>query len=94
MRKRIKSGPAGPSDERRASGRMVVWGQATNAAGEQTIARLTTPEGYTLTAFMGLNITKKVLEGNFKPGFQTPAGCYGSNLVFEMDGVVRDDGNE
>ncbi len=92
MRKKIKSRPAGPSDERRASGRMVIWGQATNAAGEQTIARLTTPEGYTLTAFMGLNITKKVLEGNFKPGFQTPAGCYGADLVFEMDGVTRDDG--
>jgi hypothetical protein len=36
---------------------------------------------------MALVITKKVLEGNWKAGFQTPAGLYGENLVLEGGGT-------
>jgi hypothetical protein len=46
-------------------------------------------EGYTLTAFASLIITQKILKGNIKPGYQTPAGCYGEDLVFEMNGCKR-----
>jgi short subunit dehydrogenase-like uncharacterized protein len=61
----------------------------TNAAGEQVTARLICPEGYKLTAISSLIIAKKVLEGNFKPGYQTPAGLYGADLVLEIPGVSR-----
>ena len=92
MRKKIKSRPAGPNAEQRASGKMQVWGQVTNAKGEQQVSRLSTPEGYQLTATTSLLIAKKVLSGNFKTGFQTPAGLYGADLIMEIDGVIRDDG--
>lgn len=49
------------------------------------------PEGYTMTALGALNIAQKILDGNFKPGFQTPAKAYGSDLVLEIDGVTRHD---
>jgi short subunit dehydrogenase-like uncharacterized protein len=86
MRK-IKSMPPGPSDEKRARSISVVWGEATNAQGEVVRAKLQCAEGYTLTAISSLIIAKKVLSGNFKPGYQTPAGCYGEKLVEEIPGT-------
>lgn len=86
--KKIKAMPPGPSDERRAKSTSVVWGEAQNAKGETIQAKIRTPEGYTLTAISSLIIAKKVLDGQFKPGYQTPAGCYGEGLVFEVPGVT------
>jgi short subunit dehydrogenase-like uncharacterized protein len=63
----------------------------TNAKGEIRRARLTGPEGYTLTAISSLIITRKVLEGSFKTGYQTPAGCYGEDLILEVPNVQRED---
>ncbi len=69
----------------------LVWGQAIDAAGKTVVARMRTPDGYTLTAHSSLLIAKKVLEGNFKPGYQTPASAYGEDLVLEVPGVKRFD---
>ncbi len=85
--KKIRSKPAGPSDERRAKSKSLVWGEATNASGANVSAKIKTPEGYTLTAISSLIIAKKVLDGNYKPGYQTPAGCFGEGLIFEVPGV-------
>ncbi|MEM7373129.1 MAG: saccharopine dehydrogenase NADP-binding domain-containing protein [Bacteroidota bacterium] len=90
-RRRIKKGPAGPSEKSRIKSRTVVWGRVTHASGQSKEARLITPEGYTLTAITSLLITKRVLAGDLKVGFQTPAGCYGADLVMEVDGVVREE---
>jgi short subunit dehydrogenase-like uncharacterized protein len=49
------------------------------------------PEGYTITALAALNIAQKILDGNFKPGYQTPAKAYGADLILEIDGVSRQD---
>ena len=91
VRKRIHSRPAGPPDEHREKGRSYVWGEVKNASGDTRQATLETPEGYTLTALSSLIITKKVLEGNFKTGFQTPAKAYGADLVMEVGNVSRVD---
>lgn len=87
---KINLKPAGPDDAARAKAKCMVWGEVNNVNGDQKTARLTGPEGYTLTANSSLIITKKVLEGNFKIGYQTPAGCYGANLVLEIPGVQRE----
>lgn len=86
-RKRIKKGPAGPSQEIRETAHTLVWGKVSNAEGKEVSATLITPEGYRLTAFFGLMIATQVAHDRFKPGFQTPAGCYGPELVLEMKGV-------
>ena len=91
LAKKIRSGPAGPSDEQRARSKSLVWGEVTNAAGETRRARLKGPEGYTLTALSSLLIAGKVLARDFKTGYQTPAGCYGEDLVMEIPGVFRED---
>jgi len=88
--KKINSKPAGPSDDIRARSKGLVWGEVKNATGHTAQARLIGPDGYTLTAHSSLIIAKKILEGNFKPGYQTPAGCYGEDLVMEVPGVRRE----
>jgi short subunit dehydrogenase-like uncharacterized protein len=83
--------PGGPSDEERTKGRTLLWGEVSDANGNRVEARLQGPEGYTLTAIAALNVVQKILDGNFHPGYQTPAKAYGAGLVMEIDGVRRED---
>lgn len=83
--------PGGPSDDERARGRTLMWGEASDADGNRVESRQQGPEGYTLTAIAALNITQKILAGRFSTGYQTPAKAYGPNLVLEIEGVVRQD---
>ncbi len=93
IKKKINKRAPGPSDEQRGKASSLVWGQATNARGQIVTARLSGPEGYTLTAYGALIITKKVLNGNFLPGYQTPASAYGENLVLEIPELQRENGS-
>ena len=87
---KIKNRPAGPTDEQRAASKSLVWGEVKNNNGKKIEARIIGPEGYTLTAITSLLIAKKILEGNFKIGYQTPAGCYGADLIMEVPDVTRE----
>jgi short subunit dehydrogenase-like uncharacterized protein len=84
IRKKIKNRPAGPSDEERTKAKAMIWGEARNAKGEKVEDHFSCADGYTLTAHSSLIITKKVVAGNFKPGYQTPASCYGEDLIKEI----------
>jgi len=81
--------PGGPSDEERAKGKTLLWGEASDDEGNRVEARQQCPEGYTTTAIAALNIAGKILAGDFKPGFQTPARAYGADLILEIEGVTR-----
>ena len=83
--------PGGPSDEERAKGKTLMWGEASDAEGNRVEARQQGPEGYTLTAHAALNIAEKILAGNFTPGYQTPAKAYGADLILEIEGTARQD---
>jgi short subunit dehydrogenase-like uncharacterized protein len=83
--------PGGPSDEERAKGKTLLWGEASDLNGNRVESRMQGPEGYTITALAALNIARKILNGNFTPGFQTPAKAYGADLVLEIEGVARHD---
>lgn len=87
IKKKIKAKPAGPSDEQRHKSSSLVWGEVSNASGKKITASISCFDGYTLTAHSSLIIAKKILEGNFKTGYQTPAGCYGENLIMEVPGT-------
>ncbi len=89
LQKKIPAG--GPSDAERAKGKTLLWGEASDDKGNRVEARLQGPEGYTLTAIAALKIAGKILAGNFKPGYQTPAKAYGADLVLEIDGAARQD---
>ena len=77
--------PDGPSEERRQGAQMMLWGKVSNGK-KEVEARLSTPNGYTLTAITSVLIVEKIMSGMFKPGFQTPSSAYGKNLILEVDG--------
>ena len=89
LQSRIK--PGGPSDNARARGYSLLWGEARDGGGNKVSSRLRTPEGYTLTALTALIIAKRVLAGETPAGFQTPAKAYGPDLIMEVEGVTRTD---
>ncbi len=89
LQKQIPEG--GPNSEERAGGKTYLWGEAVDAAGNKVEARSTCPEGYATTVLTALKIAEKVLAGNFQTGFQTPAKCWGADLILEIEGAARED---
>lgn len=91
LKRRIRSGPAGPSDAERARGLSLLWGEVEDPSGARCVSRLCTPEGYSLTAQTALLIVERVLAGDAPPGFQTPSLAYGKDLILEVAGTSRSD---
>ncbi|MDZ7898586.1 MAG: saccharopine dehydrogenase NADP-binding domain-containing protein [Arcicella sp.] len=91
LRKRLNKSLVGPDENTQANAQTRVWGKVTNAKGQSAEARIFGIEAYTLTALTALNVTKKVLEGNLKIGYQTPASAYGQDLILEVEGISRED---
>jgi short subunit dehydrogenase-like uncharacterized protein len=81
----------GPTVQQRAAGGRVVVAEARDATGRCVRARLRTPEAYGFTAATALAVVERVLSGELRIGFQTPARVYGADFVLAMDGVARDD---
>ncbi len=86
--KKLGQMPAGPTDEQRANSTSLVWGRVTNTQGESIERSMKVANGYDLTANSSLLITEKILNGNFKTGYQPPAAVYGEDLVLEVPGSV------
>ncbi|MGH7471492.1 MAG: saccharopine dehydrogenase family protein, partial [Longimicrobiales bacterium] len=89
LRKRVRAGAPGPNEKQRARSRSFVWGEVTDGQGNTVVARLSGPDGYTMTAHTALLITRRVLQGDAPHGFQTPSRAYGPELVLEVPGVIR-----
>ncbi len=84
LRSKIATRPAGPTDEKRTKAKSYIWGEVTNAKGEVQRLSMQTLEGYTLTAHTALLICSKILAGEGKPGFWTPAGLFGSAIIHSI----------
>ena len=80
----------GPNEERRKRASAVFIGEATNQGGGRAVSKLTTPEGYTCTALTTVEIMKRILNGDFQTGFQTPSLAYGANFITQFPGVKRE----
>ena len=80
IQKRIDNGPAGPTELQRETGRSLIWGRVRNASGEEREMRLSTFEGYKLTALTSVEIAGLVLNGQFLPGYQTPSRVFRKEL--------------
>lgn len=83
--------PAGPSDAQRAAHDMTFVAEASDDEGRIARARLNTPEAYTLTAFASVALARRVLDGDWEPGFQTPARVYGPDVALPFPRVHRED---
>jgi short subunit dehydrogenase-like uncharacterized protein len=91
MLRQIDKGASGPGDHDRETGRAYLWGKVWDDSGKQALATLEAPSGYALTAKTAVLIAEKILAGNFKPGYQTPAMLYGEKLILEVPTVKQQD---
>lgn len=93
FRSQVKLMPRGATAEQRARSISYVWGEVRDDAGHTVTARLTTPDGYTLTVLTALAIIDKTLSGppggHHPIGFQTPAQAFGADFIFAIPGVTR-----
>jgi len=85
-----KTLPSGPSREQNQKGFSLIIAEARNE-NKTARAKLKTPEAYYLTALTSVEIMKRILDGDFKPGFQTPSKAYGADFIMGFDGVIRED---
>ncbi|MBA4055119.1 MAG: hypothetical protein C0490_10430 [Marivirga sp.] len=88
---KIDRRPSGPSDELLTSGKSYLWGKVWDDSRNECISTLETPNGYTLTAKTSVLIAEKIIQGNFKPGYQTPSMAYGADLILELENTSRID---
>jgi short subunit dehydrogenase-like uncharacterized protein len=77
----------GPDAEERAEETDFFWGEVSD--GERSVSgRVHTTNDYQFTAESMVEIAERVLDGEFSPGFQTPAGAYGAELVSSIGGAT------
>jgi short subunit dehydrogenase-like uncharacterized protein len=80
----------GPTRKQNENGFSLLIAEVTD--GKQTVrAKLKTPEAYYLTALTSVEIIKRILSSDFKPGFQTPSKVYGADFILQFTGVERTD---
>lgn len=89
LQKQIDKRSPGPDAQTRSRSNSLVVAEVRNAGGQFIKGFLKGPDGYTMTALASILIARKVIGGQWKPGYQTPAGCYGNGLVLEIPGVSR-----
>jgi short subunit dehydrogenase-like uncharacterized protein len=80
----------GPDAPRRAATRCHIWGEARNAAGAEARLKLSTPNGYALTAQSAVGIAQHVLDAKPAGGYYTPSHLMGANYVLSLPGVTLD----
>ena len=69
--------------------RMLIRGTVWDKQGNSLSARSSTSDGYQFTAEATITILQKILAGDFKAGYQTPAGCYGHELFYEIPNTTE-----
>ncbi len=91
MLRQIDKKPPGPSEKNLETGRSFLWGKVWDGSGKECTSLLEAPSGYLLTAKTAVLIAEKILAGNFKTGYQTPAMMYGEGLILEVPTTKRVD---
>ena len=91
LKQALRLARSGPTEEQRRNGFSLFVGEASNDKGGSVSSRLKTPEGYSLTALTTVEIMRRVLSGDHRPGFQTPSLAYGPDFILGFNGVERVD---
>ena len=86
---------AGSTADEQAGTHTHVWGEVEDAQGHKAASRLHGPEaGVIWTSLAALAVVRRLLAGETKAGFQTPALAFGADFVLECEGVSREDVTE
>jgi short subunit dehydrogenase-like uncharacterized protein len=89
LKSRIAKRAPGPDEAARDRTPVHVWGEAENAAGRRVTARLTVPNGYTLTRDAAVAIAERLLAAPAPAGFTTPARLMGRDFVTRLPGASQ-----
>jgi short subunit dehydrogenase-like uncharacterized protein len=81
--------PPGPSPDKNENGYSLIVGEMRDK-NRMIRAKLRTPEAYRCTALTAVEIMKRILNGEYKTGFQTPSLVYGADFIMQFDGVERE----
>jgi hypothetical protein len=73
--------PDGPTEEERRANRYQAVVEVTDADGTVVRSILDTVNGYSFTAIAVAEAGRRVLAGEVRPGFQTPAGLFGNGFA-------------
>jgi len=77
----LSSLPDGPTEAERLANRYQAVIEVTDSRGLVTRSLLDTVNGYTFTAMAAAEAGRRILSGEARPGFQTPAGLFGSGFA-------------
>lgn len=78
--------PNGPTAEQRQANPYHAAVMVTLENGSVARSVLHTVNGYTLTPIASVEAVRRVLDGDSRPGFQTPAGTFKSRFVESVEG--------
>lgn len=78
--------PEGPTHAQRLAHRASAIAEATGADGSVATAIIETINGYSYTPLVAVAAAKRVVAGEAKPGFETPARVFGSNFAETIPG--------
>lgn len=87
----VKRWVAGPDQAYQDSETTEFLAVATAADGRRCRTYQQTREGYAFTNLSAVEIARRVLAGEFKPGYQTPGGLFGADFVLDIEGSLRRD---
>jgi len=73
--------PDGPTAQEREANRYQAIAEVLNAEGETLRILLDTVNGYSFTALAAAEAGRRVLAGECRSGFQTPAGLFGKHFA-------------
>ena len=73
--------PDGPTEDERLANRYQAIVEVTDAQGKVFRSLLDTVNGYSFTANAVAEASRRVLAGEARPGFQTPAGLFGNGFA-------------
>lgn len=82
--------PEAPSAETRRKAGFVVVAEALDRWRRPTRLRLRTRDGYTVSLFTAREIVRRVLSGDWKPGFRTPGAQFGGDFILGLGCAALD----
>lgn len=83
--------PEGPSDERRRQAEFVMVCEAVDPWRRVNRLRMRTWDGYTVSELTSAAAVRRVLAGDWQPGFRTPAGQFGADFILDLGCAVLED---
>lgn len=83
--------PDGPTPEQRAAHRARAVVEVTGADGATVRSMIETVNGYSYTPLAAVEASRRVLNGERKLGFATPANVFGGGFAESIDGTVITD---